>query len=243
MLSNAGERRFQGMMSEDYRIVMMGIPHLAEIDQKVVEAIYDYNPVNLQDPLKVLEIGCGNGRATAKIVSSRPDIRLIGIDNEPEFVKQAQHTLWEAIEKVLTIIESDALAYLRSVSENCFDIVVSVLTLRNFLGSCRNEVLTTIFRALKPQGLFVNGDKYPPDDPFEFYEVLQEHMAPFLDVLGSHGRFDLLKRLVLHELADFAPDRIMKEKDSLRTMSEIGYCECKIVYRKNCDAVLLGYKR
>jgi hypothetical protein len=35
MLSNAGERRFQGMMSEDYPIVMRGIPHLAEIDQKV----------------------------------------------------------------------------------------------------------------------------------------------------------------------------------------------------------------
>lgn len=45
---------------------MMGIPHLAEIDQKVVEAIYRYNPSNLQNPLKVLEIGCGNGRATAK---------------------------------------------------------------------------------------------------------------------------------------------------------------------------------
>ena len=231
------------MMSEDYPIVMMGIPHLAEIDRKVVEAIYHYDPSNLQNPLKVLEIGCGNGRATAQILSSRPDIRLIGIDNEPEFVKQAQQTLSEAIEqKVLTVIEADALAYLRSVSENCFDIVVSVLTLHNFLGSCRNEVLRTIFRVLKPQGLFVNGDKYPQDDPFEFYEVLQEHMAPFLDVLGSHGRFDLLKGLVLHELADFAPDRIMKEKDSLRTMSEIGYCECKFVYRKNFDAVLLGYK-
>lgn len=93
MLSNAGERRFQGMLSEDYPIVMMGIPHLGEIDQKVVEVIYHYSPNNLQNPLKVLEIGCGNGRATAKIVTSRPDIRLIGIDNEPEFVKQVQQTL------------------------------------------------------------------------------------------------------------------------------------------------------
>jgi hypothetical protein len=68
-------------------------------------------------------------------------------------------------------------------------------------------------------------------------------MAPFLDALGSPGRFDRLRELVLHELADFAPDRIMKERDSLRTMSEIGYCGCKFVYRKNFDAVLLGYKR
>jgi hypothetical protein len=39
------------------------------------------------------------------------------------------------------------------------------------------------------------------------------------------------------------PIALCKEKDSLRTMSEIGYCECKFVYRKNFDAVLLGYKR
>ena len=114
-------------------MVMMGIPHIADIDQKVVEAIYHYNPSNLQNPLKVLELGCGNGRATAKL-------------------------LW----------------------------------------------------------------------------------ASFLDVLGSHGRFDLLKGLVLHELADFAPDRIMKEKESLRTMSEIGYCECKFVYRRTLTPCFLA---
>ena len=36
------ERRFQGKISADYLLVMQGIPHLAEIDEQVINAIRAY---------------------------------------------------------------------------------------------------------------------------------------------------------------------------------------------------------
>ena len=193
--------------------------------------------------LNVLEIGCGSGRATTKFLSSRPDIKLIAIDNEPEMLAQAEQSLRNEIKQnKLELVQSDALAYLKSVGDGCFDIVASVMALHNFERSYRSRVLREIHRVLKPGGLFINGDKYPPDDPTEFYRILPLHLAPFFDVLGPAGRADLLKEVVLHELADLAPDRVMKEKEFIREVSEIGFGECKYTGRKYYDAVFYGHK-
>ncbi|MFA5810337.1 MAG: class I SAM-dependent methyltransferase [Thermoleophilia bacterium] len=237
------ERRFQGKISADYLLVMQGIPHLSEIDREVSDAIRSFKSPTALNILNVLEIGCGSGRATTKFLSSRTDIKLVAIDNEPEMLAQAEQSLRNEIKQnKLELVQSDALAYLKSVGDGYFDIVASVMALHNFERTYRNRVLQEIHRVLKPDGLFVNGDKYPPDDPTEFYRILPLHLAPFFDVLGPAGRADLLKEVVLHELADFAPDRIMKENEFLREVSEIGYGECKFTYRKNFDAVFHGHR-
>ena len=237
------ERRFQGKISADYELVMRGIPHLPAIDAQLVNAIRAYTPAVPAPRLNVLEIGCGSGRATTRFLSSRPDIKLVAIDNEPEMLAQAEQSLRDEIKQhKLELVQRDALAYLQSVGDGCLDIVASVMALHNFERSYRNRVLREIYRVLKPGGLFVNGDKYPPDDPAEFYRMLPLHLAPFFDVLGPAGRADLLKEVVMHELADLAPDRVMKENEFLREASEIGYSGCKFTCRKNFDTVFYGRK-
>ena len=237
------ERRFQGKISADYELVMRGIPHLSAIDEQLVSAIRAYTPAAPTIRLNVLEIGCGSGRATTKFLSSRTDIKLVAVDNEPEMLAQAEQSLRNEIKQnKLELVQSDALAYLKSVGDGYFDIVASVMALHNFERSYRSRVLREIHRVLKPGGLFINGDKYPPDDPAEFYRILPLHLAPFFDTLGPASRADLLKEVVLHELADLAPERIMKENEFSREVSEIGYGGCKFTYRKNFDAVFYGHK-
>ena len=237
------ERRFQGKISADYELVMRGIPHLPEIDEQVINAIRAYTPAVPAPRLNVLEIGCGSGRATTKFLPSRPDIKLVAIDNEPEMLAQAEQSLRNEIKQnKLELVQSDALAYLKSVGDGYFDIVASVMALHNFERSYRSRVLREIHRVLKPGGLFINGDKYPPDDSAEFYRILPLHLAPFFDVLGPTGRAGLLKEVVLHELADLAPDRVMKEGEFMREVLEIGYSGCKFTCRKNFDAVFHGHK-
>lgn len=237
------ERRFQGKISADYLLVMQGIPHLPEIDREVSDAIRSFKSPTASNTLKVLEIGCGSGRATAKLLTARSDISLTAVDNEPQLLVQTRQNLQNEIkQEKLALVESDALTYLQSIGDSHFDIVASVMALHNFERTYRNRVLREIHRILKPGGLFVNGDKYPPDDTAEFYRLLPLHLAPFFDTLGPAGRADLLKEVVLHELADLAPDRVMKENEFLREASEIGYSGCKFTGRKYYDAVFHGHK-
>lgn len=236
------ERRFQGKISADYLLVMQGIPHLADIDREVVEAIRRFKPA-VSGALNVLEIGCGSGRATAKLLAARPDISLTAVDNEPQLLAQARQSLKSEIAQGrLALVESDAMTWLQSSADTQFDVVASVMALHNFEHGYRSRVLREIHRVLKPEGFFVNGDKYPPDDPAEFYRILPLHLAPFFDVLGPTGRSDFLKEVVLHELADLAPDRIMKADEFLHEVSEIGFGGCKFTGRKNFDAVFCGYR-
>lgn len=239
----ATERRFQGAMSEDYLVVMQGIPHLADMDRQVRKLIEDH-PSPEGRRLNVLEIGCGPGRATANILSARTDLDVVAIDNEPTLVLQAKTHLAEAIGRgTLSVVETDALAYLQSLPDGHWDIVVAVLCLHNLESHYRNRVLREIHRTLTGSGLFINADKYPPDDAAEFSRILQDHIRLFFDGIVPSGRLDLLKDVVLHELADFSPQRIMKETESVESMIALGFHDCRFHFRKNFDCVLTARKK
>lgn len=243
MQKSAEEQRFQGKISENYQLVMRAFPHLEEMDRYLAEAVGAYQPHLEGIPVAVLEIGCGSGRATAKILSARPEIRLTAIDNEAKMIQQAQQTLQGlASNEQLELLQQDALTYLKTVKANHFDIVASVLTLHNCLSSYRNQVLEEIYRVLGPGGLFINCDKYPQNDAVEYHHALEKHMALLLDTVGRVGNFELLKELIMHELSDFSPERIMKEDDFLQRLSEIGYRNGQLIYRQNLDGVVIAYK-
>ncbi len=240
--ANPGERRFQGEISADYALVMAGIPHLGEMDRVVADVIRQYATTS-GGRLRALEIGCGSGRATEKILATRTDIHLTAIDNEPAMIGQARQNLQAAVDRQqLAFVESDALTYLKSAGAGVFDMVVSVLALHNFQRPYRDDVLGEIRRVLKPRGVFVNADKYVPDDPDEFLRALAGHFTPFLDAFGAAGRMDLLREVMLHEFGDLSPERISKADESLRRMAALGYRDCRLLYRQHLDGVLVGYK-
>ena len=243
MHKSTEERRFQGKLSENYQLIMMAFPHLEEMDRRLIEKISNYKPSSERTPLPVLEIGCGSGRATAKILSARTDIRLTAIDNEAKMIQQVQQTLQGVVSnKQLEILQRDALTYLKTLKDNHFEIVASVLTLHNCLSSYRNQVLEEIYRVLVPGGILLNCDKSPQNDPVEYHCALEKHMALILDAVGVSGNVELLKELIMHELSDFSPERIMKENDFLHKLSEIGYCNSQLIYRQNLDGVFIASK-
>lgn len=243
MHKSTAERRFQGKMSENYELIVMAFPHLEEMDRHLIENINNYEPSSERRTLSVLEIGCGSGRATAKILSARTDIRLTAIDNEVKMIEQVQKTLQGIVSnKQLEILQRDALTYLKSLKDNCFDIVASVLTLHNCLSSYRNEVLEEIYRVLVPGGKLINCDKLPQNDQAEYHYALEKHMALILDTVGVSGNIKLLKELIMHELSDFSPERIMREDDFLDKLAEIGYCNSQLIYRQNLDGVVIASK-
>ena len=67
---------------------------------------------------------------------------------------------------------------------------------------------------------------------YPHYEKFEEQV--------EDGKYDLLKEWVLHNVADQAPDRVMREKESIQRMEQIGCTEVKILHRENVEAVLVA---
>lgn len=142
----------------------------------------------------------------------------------------------------MNLIQDNALSYLKTLEDNSLDIVASVLTLHNCLSFYRNQVLEEIYRVLMPGGLLINCDKYPQNDPVEYHRALEKHISQLLDAVGASGSFELLKEVMMHELSDFSPERIIKEDDFWQRLSEIGYSNGQLIYRQNLDAVVIAHK-
>jgi ubiquinone/menaquinone biosynthesis C-methylase UbiE len=120
-------------------------------------------------------------------------------------------------------------------------VVASGFTLHNFIRGYRTSLIKQIFRVIKPGGLFVNADKYSLEGQ-EMFDELVMQLERFFKAFVPLGKIDLLREWVLHNVADQAPDRVMKERDALEEMKEIGFEDVKVHFRHGLEAVVSGKK-
>lgn len=232
--------RFAGKMSEEYRLVEKAYPHFEILQNAVGSAIAGFETI--EEPVRVIELGCGDGITAEVILRSQPGIHLVALDNEAKMVERARENLASWISQgAVEVIEADALAYLQQASEDSFHIAAGALTLHNLQNTYRSVVLGELFRALKPGGLFVNADKYAPEGQ-ERFDALVTQLGRFFDAFLPAGKYELLQDWVLHNVADQAPDRVMTEKDARREMSALGFVNIEVSERHNMEAVLTARK-
>jgi len=100
---------------------------------------------------KILELGCGTGNLTQRILESQ-DLRcLIAIDLVEEMIKTCR-TRFQNEQPVLELICADLTSFLRP---GAFDFALSSLAF-HYPESCEQKVssLRCVFRSLKPGGIF-----------------------------------------------------------------------------------------
>lgn len=237
-----GEQRFSGKMGQEYDLLKGAYPKYDELHQVLADIIAGQVSQNSESNINTLEVGCGSGITSEFILKSRRDLFLTAIDNEPKMVTQAGQNLKEDRESGrLALFQADALQYLETIEDASLDVVASGFTFHNFLRNYRSSVLDQTFRVLKPGGLFVNADKYSLEGQKMFDELVLQ-LERFFNAFVPLGKIDLLREWVLHNVADQAPDRVMKEKDALREMEEIGFKDIKVHFRHGLEAVVSGRK-
>ena len=237
------EFRFKGAMSEEYRLIKLALPHFEEMQERVAGAVLEHQKSTGRSDMAGMDIGCGDGVTAHAILASISGVHLICLDNERKMIDQARSNLNQAIIKgSCDLIHADALEYLQGMNSQSVDFVASVLTLHNMERNYRDELHSQIFRILAEGGLFVNADKYAPQDDNKRFEALGTALARFFDAYAPLGKLDLLKEWVLHNVADQAPNRCMKEGDTIAALEKIGFSRIQILYRSNMEAVLVASK-
>ena len=100
--------------------------------------------VHLENPARVLDIGCGPGNSTGFLVQRWPEAEVIGLDSSPAMLEQARQSL-----PGLQWIEQDATRDLSFLGK--FDLVFSNAALQ-FLPD-HERVIPNLFGLLNPGGV------------------------------------------------------------------------------------------
>lgn len=239
------ERLFSGPLAAEYHMLDLICPAVAAMSKRVAGFVggLPADPSISPASLSVFEIGCGTGRTTRALVDARSDLVIQAADNEPAMLNQARQNLSEQISQGrVRLVEADALTALQALPAGSQALVASAYTVHNFLETYREQVLTEIFRVLRPSGIFVNGDRYALDDTAAHRRATQDELRGYFKVFLPINRFDLLEQWVLHLFSDESADHLMRLGPSLIKMREIGFDPIEVPFRDGINTLLTASK-
>ncbi|MFQ5457768.1 MAG: corrinoid protein-associated methyltransferase CpaM [Myxococcota bacterium] len=108
---------------------------------------------------RVLEIGCGTGAVTARLLARGAEVTAL--DQNPEMLAQARLRLVETPAGKLTLLERTA-SEIDALPEASFDAVVASFSLSEMSAAERRFVLGAAVRCLRPGGVVAIADEVRP---------------------------------------------------------------------------------
>lgn len=233
-------KRFSGEVGRKYDMFSSILSYRDKIQTKCVD-ILESRVKKESGVTKVLEIGFGTGITTFEILNRKLNIELISIDNQPNMLTQAKKKLKRFRNASFKLKKAEALNYLGAQDDNAFDIIISVFTLHNLNNTVRNDILRQIFRVLKPNGFFINGDKIANKN-------IRKHKADLIWQIKKFDNFlkfdrpDLKTEWIKHYEKDESSKIICSEKEYINYLKKLGFRTISLKKRYRLDAVYLATK-
>ncbi len=134
----------------------------------------------IADDVKVLDVGCGNGRLAERIEKEGRRVSYVGVDASPELIALAAARQAKLHRVVAEFLLGDITApeWDRALSPASFDLAIALAVLHHIPGfDLRCQVLRNIRARLKPGGAFVMTNWH-----FERNERLRKKIVPWLSV-------------------------------------------------------------
>ncbi len=129
---------------------------------------------------QVLELGCGTGELSLRVLRQCPSARLTAVDYSPRMLSYAQAKIEAAGFNRVSWIEADfgdwAEGGLEALPINSFDACVSSLAIHHLRDPLKQSLFRQIHRNLKPGGCFWNADPTPPESQVlaRLYQIVRE---------------------------------------------------------------------
>jgi ubiquinone/menaquinone biosynthesis C-methylase UbiE len=104
--------------------------------------------------LRILDVGCGTGRALAQVARALPGHRYFGVDLSPYYLAVARERLSGVSALTLAAENAEDLPF----RDGWFDVVTSVYLFHELPRRARRKAMTEMARVLRPGGLLVIED-------------------------------------------------------------------------------------
>jgi ubiquinone/menaquinone biosynthesis C-methylase UbiE len=234
---------FSGVIGQEYDTLKLICPLAAKMSRLVGETVEKYAAARPDQTLSVLELGGGTGITTLSILLAAELLNVVSVDSEPTMQSQAKHSLHQWVEQGrLSFDARDALSILKNTASDSVDIMASAYTLHNFLDIYRAEVITEIYRVLKPGGLFINGDRYGLNDISAHTQTIQNEVSGYFKALININKLDVLEHWIVHLFSDESENHAMRETFSLQQLRQAGFIDVSLTNRCQVNALVTALK-
>ncbi len=184
-------------------------PYYHEVQQQILKAI----PFSRDAAIHVVDLGAGSGRLAEKILKTYPNATITLVEPSAPFRALAEQRFVKAgISKdrfKLTTYMAQDNHWVDETPQA--DLIVSTSALHHLDAQEKNRAFGYCFEALKPGGLFINGDEYRPPSDRTYRQLLtdwHEHMQSAL-AAGEipHSFSEIIEKWYLRNLIGFDTPR------------------------------------
>jgi len=119
-----------------------------------------------QEPVSILDIGCGTGIELSYIWKKAPNAHITCIDLSHEMLNLLLEHYHDKTEQI-TVIRASFTSW--EYPENKFDMVVSSMTMHHFWQDEKVGIYKKIYRTLKTNGMYIESDFIVPEPLAEQY--------------------------------------------------------------------------
>lgn len=183
---------------------------------------------------ELLDIGCGAGNYTLKMLSKIPGLNCTLNDLSLPMLEKAKERVTAATSGTVTTIQLDMRALL--LEENKYDIILAAATLHHLRDEEDwKQVFNKLYRALKPGGCFWISDLISHDAP-HLNALFQQKYGEYLESLGGPEYRQKVFDYIEYE------DTPRSINFQLNLMEELGFKQVEVLHKNLCFAAFGGIK-
>jgi tRNA (cmo5U34)-methyltransferase len=182
----------------------------------------------------LLDIGCGAGNYTIKMLEKIPDLHCTLIDLSMPMLIRARERVSAATKGKVEILQEDILK--AELPEVKFDVVLAAAVLHHLRGEGEwVEVFKKIFHSLKPGGSFWISDLIT-QDTIALNRLFSDQYARHLESLGGESYRDKVLEYVEKE------DSPRSLNFQLNLLKQVGFRHWEILHKNGSFAAFGGIK-
>jgi len=156
------------------------IPFGAEQVKMMLNLINHYTP----NPMRIIDLGCGNGFLAEVILKAYPNSTALLIDHSKPMVEEARKQMNPFGDRC-NVIEADlSQSILNHTSPNSVDCIVSGFAIHHLSHERKQELYHEIYQLLSPGGIFINIEhvKSASEEVVKLYdELFIDHLSAYND--------------------------------------------------------------
>ncbi len=186
------------------------------------------------DATELLDIGCGAGNYTLKMLSKIPGLNCVLNDLSMPMLKKASERVSQKTSGTVAIAQDDMRRL--NLPDNHFDIVLAAATLHHLRDDDDWELMfTKIFKALKPRGSFWISDLVTHNaDPIT--KLFEDSYSRYLETLGGAEYRQKVLDYVRYE------DTPRSLNYQLALLTKVGFSKVDILHKNSSFAAFGAIK-